>query len=195
MKLLHIDSSILGANGATRTVTQAVVDHWKTAVPSLEIQHLDLAEAPLPHLSGASLARVDDLEAARDARTLSDFLSADVVVIGAPMYNFTIPTQLKSWIDRVMVAGKTFRYGPTGPEGLAGDKRVVVAVASGGVHPLGSPSEHVESYLRFVFGFIGIRDVTVLRAEGLAISPESRHIGLSAALSGIPAISPLPLAA
>ena len=186
MKLLHIDSSILGEGSASRTVTREVVSRWQEAVPDLEVQHLDLAAAPLPHLSGGSLAKADEIEAARDARTLADFLAADVVVIGAPMYNFGVPTQLKSWVDRIVVAGKTFRYTEKGPQGLAGNKRVIIVASSGSVWAQNAPGEHVETYLKFVFGFLGIADVTVLRAEGLGISPENRQKGLHSALSAIP---------
>ena len=187
MKLLQIDSSILGEGSASRAVTREVVSRWQAAVPGLEVQHLDLAIAPLPHLSGGSLAKADEIEAARDARTLADFLAADVVVIGAPMYNFGLPTQLKAWIDRIVVAGKTFRYTERGPQGLAGNKRVIVVASSGSVWAQNAPGEHVETYLKFVFGFLGITDVTVLRAEGLAISAENRQKGLHSALSAIPA--------
>jgi FMN-dependent NADH-azoreductase len=185
MKLLHIDSSILGEGSASRAVTSEIVARWQAAVPGLEVQRLDLAATPLPHLNGASLAKVNELEAARDAQTLADFQAADVVVIGAPMYNFAIPTQLKAWIDRIVVAGKTFRYTASGPEGLAKGKRVIVAASSGGVYPQNAPGEHVEAYLKFVFGFMGT-DVTVVRAEGLALSPENRQKGLDSALAAIP---------
>jgi FMN-dependent NADH-azoreductase len=186
MKLLHIDSSILGDASASRTVTREIVARWQAAVPRLEVTHLDLATTPLPHLTGASLAKVDEVDAARDARMLEDFQAADVIVIGAPMYNFGVPTQLKAWIDRIVVAGKTFRYTAAGPEGLAGGKRVVIAASSGSVWAQNAPGEHVETYLKFVFGFLGIEDVTVLRAEGLAISPENRQKGLDSALAAIP---------
>src|ERR1700761_6324485 len=111
MKLLHIDSSILGENSASRIVGREIVARWRATVPGLEVEHLDLAARELPHLTGHHLAQMQ-LPESRDAQTLADFLAADIVVIGAPMYNFTIPTQLKAWIDRVVVAGKTFRYGP-----------------------------------------------------------------------------------
>jgi FMN-dependent NADH-azoreductase len=187
MKLLHIDSSILGEGSASRAVTREVVARWREAVPGLEVQHLDLGSEPLPHLTGRSLAQVDEVEAARDARTLADFKAADVVVIGAPMYNFGVATQLKAWIDRILVAGETFRYTAEGPQGLAGKKRVIVVASSGGVYPQNAPGEYVEAYLKFVFGFIGVTDLTVVRAEGLAISPENRQKGLDSALASIPA--------
>lgn len=132
MKLLHIDSSILG-DSASRAVTREIVSRWQAAVPGIQVNYLDLGKNALPHFSGSSLAKADELEAARDARVLADFQAADVIVIGAPMYNFTIPTQLQAWIDRVVIAGKTFRYTETGPQGLAGGKKVIVAIARGGV--------------------------------------------------------------
>ena len=187
MKLLHLDASILGDNSASRSITHEVVARWRAAVPRLEVKHVDLAAHPLPHLSAGSLARADETDAARDARALADFQSADVIVIGAPMYNFAIPSQLKAWIDRIVVAGKTFRYTESGPHGLAGGKRIVVAVSRGGVYPPDAPGDFVEPYLTFVFRFLGITDLTFIRAEGLAISPERRQQGLNAALASIAA--------
>ncbi len=186
MKLLHVDSSILGEGSASRTVTREVVARWRATVPGLEVKHLDLATEPLPHLTGGALAKANATEAARDAQTLADFQAADVIVLGAPMYNFGVPTQLKAWIDRIVVAGQTFRYTADGPQGLAGGKRLILVASSGGVWPQNAPGEHVETYLKFVFAFIGITDVTVLRAEGLAISPENRQKGLDVALAAIP---------
>jgi len=119
---------------------------------------------------------------------LDAFLDADIVVIGAPMYNFGIPSQLKAWIDRIAVAGKTFRYGPNGPEGLTGNKRVIVAVSRGGLYGPGTPAaafEHVESYLRAVFGFIGVTDLQIVVAEGLAIGPEQRAEAMQAAVKTV----------
>jgi FMN-dependent NADH-azoreductase len=115
---------------------------------------------------------------------LDEFLAADTVVIGAPMYNFTLPTQLKAWLDRILVAGRTFRYTADGPEGLAGGKRVVVALARGGLYDQGSPAaafEHLETYLRGVFNFIGIEPEFV-SADGLAIGPEQRERSIRQAL-------------
>jgi FMN-dependent NADH-azoreductase len=195
MKLLHLDSSILGDNSASRALSAAVVARWQGEVPGLEVLHRDLAgEHALPHLDGASLAKADSTEAARSARVLQDFLAADVIVLGAPMYNFGIPSQLKAWIDRVMVAGKTFRYTAEGPQGLAGNKKVIVAATYGGQHPVDSGRNFVEPYLRQVFGFIGITEVEFVDAAGLNISPEQRALSLETAERRIEAI-PLPLAA
>ena len=115
---------------------------------------------------------------------LDEFLAADTVVIGAPMYNFTLPSQLKAWIDRILVAGTTFRYTENGPEGLAKGKRVIIALARGGIYDSGSPAaslEHLESYLRGVFNFIGIEPEFVA-ADGLNISPEHREASIKQAL-------------
>ena len=115
---------------------------------------------------------------------LDEFLAADTIVIGAPMYNFTIPTQLKAWFDRIAIAGKTFSYTENGPEGLVGDKRVIIALARGGLYGEGSPSasfEFVERYLRAAFNFLGIEPEFVV-AEGLAISSEQRQASISQAL-------------
>ena len=119
-----------------------------------------------------------------DSSVLDEFLSADTVVIGAPMYNLTLPTQLKAWLDRILVAGKTFRYTESGPEGLATGKRVIVALARGGFYEQGSPAsalEHLETYLRGVFNFIGIEPEFVA-ADGLAIGPEQREASIKQAL-------------
>jgi FMN-dependent NADH-azoreductase len=192
MKLLHIDSSVLGQNSASRELTAAIVQRWQAAVPDLELSYRDLDARPLPHLDGAALAKADAFAAAEAERVLSDFLAADVVVIGAPMYNFSIPSTLKAWIDRIAVAGRTFRYTENGPQGLAGGKKVIVASTRGGIHT-GAASDFVEPYLRFVFGFLGISDVEFVTAEGLAYSPEHRATALSSAREAI--AEPLALAA
>jgi FMN-dependent NADH-azoreductase len=108
------------------------------------------------------------------------------------MYNFGIPSTLKAWIDRIAVAGKTFRYTAEGPEGLAGGKKMIVASTRGGFLQ-GAASDFQEPYLRFVFGFLGIRDVEFVRAEGLAVSPEQRARAMADALAAIAV--PLPIAA
>jgi FMN-dependent NADH-azoreductase len=185
MKVLHIDSSILGDNSASRVLSREIVSRLLARHPNAEIQYLDLAATALPHLSGRSLAQLDQEESAQSAQVLGDFLAADVIVIGAPMYNFAIPSQLKAWIDRVVVAGKTFRYTQSGPEGLAKGKRVLIGLARGNVYGPGSPAEFAESYLKHIFGFIGVTDVELIRAEGLALSPEHRAKGMNAALASI----------
>lgn len=181
MKLLHIDSSILGDNSASRELSAALAARWRATVPGLQVTYRDLAATPMPHLGGASLAKADPAEVALAETVMDEFLASDVIVIGVPMYNFNIPSQLKAWIDRIAVAGKTFRYTETGPEGLAGGKQVIIAGAYGGFHPADGASNFIEGYLRFLFGFFGIDDVSFVTAEGLAVSPEQRSESLQAA--------------
>ena len=117
-------------------------------------------------------------------KALAEFLDADIVVIGVPMYNFAVPSQLKAWIDRILVAGKTFRYTASGAEGLVHGKRVILAVSRGGMYEgtAAQAMEHQESWLRVALGFIGVKDVEVIRAEGIAHGPEQRAASLKAAL-------------
>jgi FMN-dependent NADH-azoreductase len=193
MKLLHIDSSVLGPHSVSRQVSAAIVDRLRAATPSLDIVYRDLTHIPLAHLSGSHLAAAQGAPApaelgpdlAASAAVLNEFLDADIVVIGAPMYNFTIPSQLKAWIDRVLVAGKTFKYGANGPEGLVGNKRVIVAVSRGGYYGAGSPAaslEHLETYLRGVLAFIGITSPEFIVADGIQAGPENRDKALASAL-------------
>jgi FMN-dependent NADH-azoreductase len=191
MKVLHIDSSILGEGSASRALTREIVARVKSAQPEAEVTYVDLAAEQLPHLSQTSLARSDETEAVRNAAVLEQFLAADVVVIGAPIYNFSIPSQLKAWIDRITIAGKTFRYTANGPEGLAGKKEVIVAMARGGVVDANARAEFGESYLRFLFGFLGITNVRFVHAQGLAISPEHREASLKAAHAAIASAAPV----
>ncbi len=195
MKLLHLDSSLLGDASASRQLTRSIVAQLRRDHPGLEVISRDLGAAPLPHLNGADLAAArhpaDSLDeaVAASARTnaavLQEFLDADIVVVGAPMYNFGVPSVLKAWIDRIAIAGATFRYTETGPEGLAGGKRVVLASTRGGLYADGSPfaaMDFQETYLRAVFAFLGVTDVQVVRAEGLNIGPEQRQAAIQAAL-------------
>lgn len=187
MKLLHVDASILGENSVSRTVSAAVVARLSGEIAGLEVTYRDLAAEPLPHLSAAHLAGGSpEVEAEREAgaKALAEFLAADIVVIGAPMYNFGVPSQLKAWIDRILVAGKTFSYGPSGAVGLVGGKRVVVAVSRGGLFDDARMAafEHDEAYLRAVFTFIGVTELEFVVAEGVAIGPEVRAPAVEAAL-------------
>jgi len=195
-KLLHIDSSVLGPHSVSRQVSTAIVDRLRQATPNLEVTYRDLSSTPLSHLSGAHLAAAQGAspttdiaqELAAGAVVLDEFLAADTVVLGAPMYNFTIPSQLKAWIDRIVIAGKTFKYGEQGPQGLAGDKRVIVAISRGGFYGPGTPIaalEHLESYLRGVFGFIGVTKLEFISADGIQLGPEHREKALTSALQAV----------
>ena len=200
MKLLHIDSGILGNNSLSRRLTDRLVDRYRAAYPDLEVTYRDLAAHPLGHLSGAHVQAGDPsvhpIELQRDlasgAAALAEFLAADVVVIGAPMYNFAVPSQLKAWIDRLAVAGKTFRYTAAGAEGLAGDKKVIVLSSRGGFYGSGTSLaaiDHQEPYLRAIFGFFGVTDLSFVRAEGVAIGEDVRAQALASAereVDGLP---------
>lgn len=202
MKLLHIDSSILGEASASRQIGADIVRALGQQEPGLDIAYRDLASAPPAHLDASVLQAVrgdiaDLNDAQRDERAYNDtlvdeFLSADILVIGAPMYNFSIPTQLKAWLDRLAVPGRTFRYTETGPVGLAGGKTVYVVSSRGG-KLAGSAAEtamdHQEAYLKTMLGFFGITDVRVIRAEGLAMGETARAEGFSAATAEIRNIS------
>lgn len=185
MKLLHIDSSALGDHSVTRQLGNAIVARWSAGMGGPEVEYRDLASEPLPHLDGPTLSGANEVESARGEAVLRQFLEADVVVIGAPMYNFGIPSALKAWIDRIAVAGRTFRYTASGPEGLAGAKQVVLALAAGGLHH-GQPSDFVEPYLRHVLGFLGITRIQAVRADGIGLSPEHRAASIEHALRQLP---------
>ncbi|WP_339457247.1 MULTISPECIES: FMN-dependent NADH-azoreductase [unclassified Pseudomonas] len=189
MKLLHIDSSILGDNSASRQLSAGVVKAWQAAEPGVEVTYRDLASEAINHFSGATLGALGTAAEQRDAAqkheadlsasSLAEFLAADALVIGAPMYNFTIPTQLKAWIDRIAVAGQTFRYTEAGPEGLCGNKKVIIVSTSGGLHAGQASGAAHEGYLKLLFGFLGITDIEIVRAEGLAYGDDARSKSLS----------------
>ena len=191
-KLLHVDSSILGQGSVSRDLSADVVTTFRLQHPNLEVARLDLAATPIGHLTGAHLAAaqgaaVDDAvksDVALGQLALEEFLAADIVVVGAPMYNLGIPSQLKAWIDRISVAGKTFRYGEHGPVGLSGGKKLVIASSRGGIYSEGSPAalfDHQETYLKAALGFLGITDITFVRAEGVAMGPQTRSVALASA--------------
>ena len=197
MKLLHVDSSISGKSSASRKLSAAVVAAFRLATPDVEVLRRDLDAGAIPHLDSRLLPAIRPADFStggvgvledRDKSVLDEFLAADIVVIGAPMYNFTIPSQLKAWIDRIVIAGKTFRYTESGPRGLAGGKRVIIASARGGLYAPGMPyaaNDFQEPYLGAIFAFMGIPHVTILRAEGLALEPQQRETAMQAALASI----------
>ncbi|WP_242113084.1 FMN-dependent NADH-azoreductase [Luteimonas aquatica] len=183
MNILHIDSSIQGGQSVSRALSAAAVSRLREFAPEAKVTYRDVASAPIPQFSAAiASGLVQDTQTAesrRDAEilgtVLDEVLAADVIVIGAPMYNFGIPSQLKSWLDALAVPGRTFRYGAAGVEGLLGDKRVVIASSRGGFYGPDSPAaalEHQESHLRGFLGFLGVTRVDVVRAEGTKVNPE-----------------------
>ncbi|MDR3454716.1 MAG: FMN-dependent NADH-azoreductase [Rhodoferax sp.] len=195
MKLLHIDSSVLGGNSVSRQLTQQTVAEWLASHPGTSVDYLDLAADAPSHLSVDSLGfrlapqtegltDVQKRENAVSEALVTQFLAADVIVVGAPLYNFSIPSQLKAWIDRIAQAGRTFTYTEKGPVGLATGKTVIVVSSRGGVYSTsegGRAMEHQESYLQTVFGFFGITDVRFVRAEGVAMGEAQKSAALAAA--------------
>jgi len=195
LKLLHIDSSPLGGQSVSRELTRRIVAQWQDSRPGTTVEYLDLATDAPTHLNADSLGfrlgldaqgltEVQKRENAISEKLVSQLLAADVVVVGAPMYNFSVPSQLKAWIDRVAQAGRTFKYTEQGPVGLAGGKTVIVASTRGGAYS-GNPAlaflDHQESYLKAVFGFFGITDVRFVRAEGVAMGDAAKAKALAAA--------------
>jgi FMN-dependent NADH-azoreductase len=202
MQLLHIDSSVLGPHSASRALSAEIVARQVALHPGIKVTHRDLEADSALHLSSAHLAAwqggaVEDLvlgaDLAKGGTYLEDLFAADIIVIGAPMYNFSIPSQLKAWIDRVVVAGKTFRYGANGAESLLPkNKKVFIASSRGNVYAAGSPAaalEHHESYLTGVLSFIGLTEVTIVRAEGLAFGAEAKEAAMLKARENIAAMA------
>ena len=193
MKLLHLDSSILGSNSVSRNLSAAIVVRQTTLNPGLEVTYRDLAAEKTLHLSGAHLAAwqgapIDDPQLGSDLAAggayIDELLATDIIVIGTPMYNFSVPSQLKSWIDRVCVAGRTFKYTETGPEGLLIGKKAFIASSRGNIYTPDQPNavfEHQETYLTGVLKFIGVSDVVIVRAEGIAFGPEAREAAIARA--------------
>ncbi|WP_374405913.1 FMN-dependent NADH-azoreductase [Pelagerythrobacter sp.] len=195
MQILRIDSATTGEASVSRVLTQAIVDHLTAQHPEATLVERDLATDPLAHIDPVTTAAIrtpqdmhDETVAAAfpaERAVLDEFLASDVVVIGAPMYNFTIPSQLKAWIDRIAVPGVTFTYKDGGPQGLAGGRRVIVASSRGGAYEDGNPADHQETLLRLVLGFIGIDDPVFIRAEKIGFGPKVRDQAIADAKAEI----------
>lgn len=185
--ILVLNSSVSGEASVSRLlVADAVAE---LAKPNDKVVFRDLAADPIPHLLPSTVAGVRGqatTPAEQEARDLSDRLiaelrAADVIVIGAPMYNFSIPTTLRSWFDHVLRAGETFRYSEAGPEGLLTGKKVIVVESRGGLYSEGPAQalDFQEPYLRQLLGFIGLTDVTFVRAEKIGYGPDARDQALA----------------
>lgn len=198
MQVLHLDSSILGDASGSRALSASIVSAIRTHNPDVNVVYRDLVLDAIPHLDGPIASGFRDLsiasddphvarEHARSNALVQELQGSDVIVVGAPMYNFSVATQLKAWIDRVMQPGKTFKYTPAGPVGLAGGKRVIVASTRGGVYTAGPMAalDFQETYLKAAFGFIGITDVHYLRAESMSRGPDIRARAMEDARAGV----------
>lgn len=198
MQILHLDSSILGDGSASRVLSAAVVAELRREYPDAVVVHRDLANETIPHLNGAIAAGFRDTgikdfdaatraEHARSEALVNEFLASDIFVIGSPMYNFSVPSQLKAWIDRVAQVGRTFKYTENGPVGLSGGRRVIVASTRGGMYSEGPASvmDFQESYLKAIFRFLGITDVKFVRAERLTRGGETRSQSINDAKAAV----------
>lgn len=195
MKILHVDSSILGPYSVSKQLSASTVAKLKTKSPDAAVTYRDLGDHTMQHLTGAYLGAGRDpggdhtpeikADLALGSAIMQEFLSADVIVIGVAFYNFGISSQLKAWVDRIVIVGQTFCYTAEGrPEGLVPGKRVIMAIARGGFYGAGSPIEsfeHAETYLRTVFGFLGISNIETVAAEGIGIGPDQRATAIAAA--------------
>lgn len=198
MQILRIDSSTSGDRSITRQLTQAITDHFIAANPDATLVERDLVADPLAHIDAITTAAIrtppETHEGAvaaafpAERAVLDQFLASDIVIIGAPMYNFTVPSQLKAWLDRLGVAGVTFKYSENGPEGLAGGRKVVIASARGGEYENGTLAENQESLLLTMLGFIGVDDVTTIRVDKVGYGPDAIAAGMAAAKEQIAAL-------
>lgn len=195
MKILRVDSAVTGPDSVSRELTEAMVAHFIEKHADADVTSLDLAAHPVPHQDAVSVGalRVQDSEqtdamkavAPQELAILHQFMEADIVVIGAPMYNYSIPSQLKAWLDRLAVPGMAFTYSEKGPQGLAGGRRVIVASSQGGAYEAGDTSEHQESLLKTFFALIGIDTVEIVRADKVAFGPEARQASIAQAKATI----------
>jgi len=191
VQILRIDSATTGEASVSRKLTGLIAEHFRVKHPGATWVERDFATAPLPHLDYVTTGAIRRPEQARDGAmqaafpaeraVLDEFLASDIVILGVPMYNFTVPSSIKAWIDRLGVPGVTFKYSEAGPEGLAGGRRLIVASSRGGEYQMDGPFEHQETYLRDVMAFIGVTDVEFIRAEKTGFGPEAVEQALSQA--------------
>ncbi len=189
-KLFQINSSVFGDQGVSSQLANAFVQEWQSKNPGTEVVRRDVVAEPVPHLDGDRLTALMTAADERSAEQqqvveasdtlIRELQDADTIVIGAPMYNFGIPSQLKSWLDLVARSGVTFRYTEDGPEGLLKGKKVYVFTSRGGLHK-GEATDGITPYLQTMLGFLGLTDVEFVYAEGLAMGDEPREQGIARA--------------
>ena len=205
--LLFVSSSLFGDGSQSRLIANEFIDRWRQSHPGTTVVERELTADSIPHLGlaafAASMTAADTRSTAeRQAAALADALieeveAADVIVLAAPMYNFSIPSTLKAWIDHITRAGRTFRYGAAGAEGLLKGRKVFVITGRGGIYSDGSPAKGMdfqEPYLRAMLGFLGL-DVTFIHVEGLKISPEAAASGIERARKVVGDLLPAAVAA
>jgi FMN-dependent NADH-azoreductase len=201
MKLLHIDSSIRAENSVTRRLSAELVKQWCEIYPDTVVDRLDLALDPPNHFSNDSLGVKYGLqdepterqraENALSEKLLTQFLESDVIIMGVPFYNFTVPTQLKAWIDRLAQPGRTFKYVDGVAHGLAGGKTLIAVLGRGGIYSTteeGRAKEHQETFLKVMFNFFGIEDIRFVRAEGMSKGEAIMQAGIETGYAEIAAL-------
>jgi len=200
--ILIVDSAATGAASVSRKLTRELAETLQRRDPSARIVHRDVGAAPIPHLTeAAGLVETPEAERALalSNELIAELKEADVIVIGAPMYNFGMPSTLKAWFDHVLRAGITFRYSEAGPEGLVTGKKAIVIEARAGLYSEGPAAafDSQEPHLRTLLGFMGVTDVSFVRAEKLAFGPDAAAAAVADAIGELEALaeSELPLAA
>lgn len=206
-KVLLVTSSVFGEQSKSAQLARELVEAWHGTHPGTTVVERALTPESIPHLSldalGALMTPADKRSEAQHAtvafadRLIEEVEAADTIVLTAPMYNFSIPSTLKAWIDHVARAGRTFRYSPQGPEGLLKGKKVFVVTGRGGVYTGDSPAKVLdfqEPYLRAVLGFLGLTDVNFIHVEGLKVSPEAAEQGVARARAAIASAAGTPQA-
>ena len=194
MNILEIRSSVFSADGQSSRLANRFVALLRGHNPGAQVVERDLAAEPVPHLDGARVAaffaKPDQRSAEQNAvvaysnQLIEELRRADVIVLGLPMYNFGVPSQLKAWFDHIARAGETFKYTEKGAVGLLKGKRAYVFAARGGQYA-GTPNDWQTQFVRHFLGFIGITDVEFVYAEGLAMGEESRNNSIAAAQAGL----------
>jgi len=201
--LLIVTSSVFGEASQSRQMAQEVVASLRRTNPLMRVVERDLTPATMPHLSNETLTALaapaeQRTPAQREAATFADALieeveTADTIVLAVPMYNFSIPSTLKAWLDHIARRGRTFRYTEAGPEGLLKGKKVFVVTGRGGIYSGESPARALdfqEPYLRAFLGFVGLTDISFVHVEGLNISPEEAEKGRTRAREAIGTLVP-----
>jgi len=196
--VLHIDSSIFSRDGVSSTLARQFVETLVARDPEVNVVRRDLGREPIPHLDAKRLVALNTPAEARSAeqsqiaretdRLIRELQTADLLVLGVPMYNFAVPTQLKAWFDHVARAGVTFRYTADGSEGLLKGKRAVVFTSRGGLHQ-GRASDSQTAFLTTMLQFIGIEDIKIVYAEGLNLGEVPRREALAAAAAELQALA------
>ena len=196
-KLLFVTSSIATEGSNSRRLGREFIEAWRHRHPDSRVVERDLAGDSIPHVTAESMSAAltpsekrtaDQAAAAALAdQLIEEVEAADVILLAVPMYNFSIPSTLKAWIDHIVRAGRTFRYSPAGPVGLLRGKKVFIVASRGGVYSEGpgKAMDFHEPYLRGVLGFVGLNDVTFIHAEGLNIDPGRAADAIDAARARI----------